>query len=704
MLKPKLFMTMKNYNKAQLLSDLSAGVIVGIIAIPLAIAFSIASGVSPEKGLYTAIIAGFVISFFGGSRVQIGGPTGAFVVIIYGIVEKYGTDGLMIATIMAGIILIVMGLIKLGTIIQYVPHPLIVGFTSGIAVIIFSSQIKDFLGLTMQNVPSHFLEKWGAYFSSIHTINYYALAIAMGSVFIIVYWKYISEKIPGSLVALILSTVAAQIFNLPVETIGSRFGEIPSSLPAPTFPNISFDVIQSMISPAIAIALLGGIESLLSAVVADGMIGGKHRSNMELVAQGIANIASPIFGGIPATGAIARTAANVKNGGRTPIAGITHAIVLLLVLLFLGKLAALIPLSCLAAVLVVVAYNMSEWRSFIAVLKSPKSDMAVLLATFGLTVIFDLVIAIEVGMVMAAFLFMRRMAMVTNVNVLNVKIDEEEDENDPYSIQKIDVPKGVEVYEIDGPFFFGAADKFKEAMLSERPPKVRIVRMRKVPAIDSTGLHALKEVFKNSKKDGTTLIISGIKAQPFEALKQSGLLAEIGENNVFTDINEALARAKQVLGIKPVSFSDLIKKGGIFYNIEGHNVLEVTKNAIKSIPTPAKISKDKILHYILEREEMMPTAIGQGIAIPHSRNPIISDINDESISICFLEKPVDYQAIDGELVHTLFVVLSSRPKRHLEILSKIAGICRDAEFVKLLNERASKQKLIDYLIAKEEKN
>lgn len=547
---PKLLTTLKGYTRQSFLGDLSAGVIVGIVALPLAIAFAIASGVPPDKGLVTAVVAGFLISALGGSRVSIGGPTGAFVVIIYGIVQQYGVAGLTIATIMAGIILIIMGIAKLGSVIKFIPHPVVVGFTSGIAVIIFTLQIKDLLGLRMGSLPSEFIGKIEAYAGHIGSVNPYALAIGAGSLILISLWPRVSRKIPGSLVALLAATIAVQLLHLPVETIGSKFGAIPSTLPAPSIPPLSFETIHRLIGPATTIALLAAIESLLCAVVADGMIGGRHRSNMELIAQGTANIASAFFGGIPATGAIARTATNVRNGGRTPVAGMVHAIVLLLIMLFFGQWATLIPLSCLAAILVVVAYNMSEWRSFKALLRNPRSDVIVLLTTFFLTVIFDLTVAIEVGIVLAVFLFMRRMATVTNVGVVTRELGEAEEADDPNAIDKRSVPEGAEVYEIHGPFFFGAAYKFEEAMgIVERPVRVRIIRMRDVPAMDSTGLHVLEQVHHNCRKQSITLIISEIHAQPLTALDHSGLMEKIGEENIIATIDAALNRARRILGV-----------------------------------------------------------------------------------------------------------------------------------------------------------
>jgi len=551
MLKPQLFSSLKNYNRSMFFSDITSGLIVGVVALPLAIAFAIASGVTPEKGLITAVIAGFLISVLGGSKVQIGGPTGAFVVIVYSIIENYGLNGLLISTVMAGVILVIMGFVKFGSIIKFIPHPVVVGFTSGIALIIFTSQIKDFFGLHINDLPADFIDKIEVYASNFNSINFYSLLIGGVSLLILIFWPKISHKVPGSLIVLIISTLAVTIFKLPVETIGSRFGEISSGISMPEGFEINLSVIRDLIQPATTIAILAAIESLLSAVVADGMIGGKHRSNMELVAQGVANIVTPLFGGIPATGAIARTATNIKNGGRTPVAGITHSIVLLLIMLFFGQWAKLIPMPALAAILIIVAYNMSEWRTFRSLLKSPKSDVAVLLTTFFLTVIFDLTIAIEIGMILAVFLFMRRMAMVTNVGVITRELtDEVENVVDPMAIDKKNVPEGVEVFEINGPFFFGAVEKFKEAAeIIEKPPKVRIIRMRNVPAIDSTGLHVLEDVLMKSRKEGTEVIFSGVHAQPLMAFENSGLLKKIGEKNIHSNIDEALARAREILNI-----------------------------------------------------------------------------------------------------------------------------------------------------------
>jgi len=553
---PKLVTTLKDYNREQFSRDLLAGVIVGIVALPLAIAFAIASGVSPERGLYTAIVAGFLISALGGSRVQIGGPTGAFVVIVSGIVAQYGVDGLVLATLMAGFIIVAFGLLRWGGAIKFIPYPVTIGFTSGIALIIFSSQIRDLLGLEMTAVPAPFVAKWGAYVRAFDSVNPWAFVVAIATLAIIVAWPKVSRRIPGPFVALIATTLLVQLLHLPVETIGARFGEIHAGLPRPTLPVITLERMRVLAAPAFTIALLAAIESLLSAVVADGMIGGRHRSNMELVAQGIANIASPLFGGMPATGAIARTATNVKNGGRTPVAGMTHALTLLFITLFFGRWAALIPLATLAAILVVVAFHMSEWRTFASEFRAPKSDVAVLLTTFLLTVLVDLTVAIEVGMVLAAFLFMRRMAEVTNISVLTHEFTDPIDdfEHDPNAVRRRAIPEGVQVYEITGTFFFGAAETFKDRVSRiAGQPKVLILRMRHVLAIDSTGLHALRELVQRSKREGILVVLSDVHAQPVVALERSGLYDDITEENVHGNIDDALNRARQHLGLPPLA-------------------------------------------------------------------------------------------------------------------------------------------------------
>ena len=545
MLIPKLFTTLQSYSRQQFVADLTAGVIVGVVALPLAIAFAIASGVTPDRGLYTAIVAGFIISALGGSRVQIGGPTGAFVVIVYGIVQQYGLDGLMIATVMAGVILVGLGLAKLGGAIKFIPFPVVTGFTAGIAVIIFTGQIKDFLGLRMATLPADFVGRWRAYAASAGAVEPAAIGVGAATLAILAFWPRVSRRLPGPFVALVATTLAVRFLHLPVETISTRFGALSASLPHPVIPHVTFETARALVGPAFTIALLAAVESLLSAVVADGMIGGRHRSNMELVAQGIANIASPIFGGIPATGAIARTATNVKNGGRTPIAGIAHAFTLLLITLFFGRWAGLIPLATLAAILIVVSYHMSEWRTFRSEFAAPKSDIAVLLTTFLLTVFVDLTLAVEVGMVLAAFLFMRRMSEVTSVSTMTREFnDREGPEMALYAEGRGRIPPGVQIYAIDGPFFFGAAEKFKETLGQVAgKPTVLVLLMRNVPAIDSTGLVALRDVIRRFRQGGTRVILAGVHAQPMAAISRSPLLAELGEENLVGGIDEALALA-----------------------------------------------------------------------------------------------------------------------------------------------------------------
>jgi SulP family sulfate permease len=545
-LKPKLFSVMKTYSKDQLLKDIVAGIIVAIIALPLSIALALASGVTPERGLYTAIVAGFVISFLGGSRVQISGPTAAFAAIVAGIVAQNGMEGLAVATIMAGILLILMGLLKFGRLLKFIPYTITTGFTLGIAVTIFIGQIKDFLGLTFETKPVETIEKLEACIVSIGTVNLQALLVGAGSLLILILWPKINRRIPASLIAVILASAAVKLFNLEVNTIGKLY-EISSKLPAFRFPAMSLAAIKSLMPDAVTIAILAGVESLLSCVVADGMIGSKHRSNMELVAQGAGNIFSSLFGGIPATGAIARTAANVKNGGRTPIAGMVHAVTLFFILLVFMPYAALIPMPTIAAILFMVAYNMSEWREFAALLKtSPKSDILVLLSTFALTVVFDLVVAIEVGILMAAILFMKRMADVTDVQGWKYLDDSaEEDMNDPESIRLKKVPKSTLVYEINGPMFFGAADKFMNISLDSQT-RVVILRMRSVPAMDVNALHSLNKVWKACQKKNITLLLSHVQEQPMRVISKAGFDRQIGETNICANIDAALARARQL--------------------------------------------------------------------------------------------------------------------------------------------------------------
>ena len=550
--KPKLFSSLKNYSRASFTADVMAGIIVGIVALPLAIAFGIASGVSPEKGIITAIVAGFLVSAFGGSRVQIGGPTGAFIVIVYGIIQQYGESGLMVATLMAGVFLILLGLFHLGTIIKYIPYPIVVGFTSGIALTIFTTQVKDFFGLTIDNVPGDFIEKWIVYVRHFHTIDPWSALVGVLSVAIIALTPRFSKKIPGSLVAIVVMTLGVWLLKTyagvdSVATIGDRFS-ISADLPDASVPALTWDTVKALISPAITIAVLGAIESLLSATVADGVTGDKHNSNQELIGQGIANLASPIFGGIPATGAIARTMTNINNGGRTPVAGIVHAVVLLLIFLFLMPLAQYIPMACLAGVLVVVSYNMSGWRTFKELLSNPKSDVGVLLVTFFLTVIFDLTVAIEVGLLMACLMFMKRMAESTQISVITDDLDPNKESDIELHEEHLVIPDRVEVYEINGPYFFGIANKFEEEMIriGDRP-QVRNIRMRKVPFVDSTGIHNLTNLCRMSQREGITIVLSGVNPRVHATLEKAGFYELLGKDNICSNINEALAKAGELV-------------------------------------------------------------------------------------------------------------------------------------------------------------
>ena len=551
---PRLLKDLRRYSKEKFMADLMAGLIVGIVALPLAIAFGIASGVSPEKGIITAIVAGFIISALGGSRVQIGGPTGAFIVIIYGIIQQFGLSGLMVATMLAGVFLILLGVFRLGTIIKFIPYPIVVGFTSGIAVTIFTTQIKDLFGLEISSMPADFISKWGVYFSHFHTVNWPSMLVGLLSIAIIALTPKVSKKIPGSLIAIVVMTLAVYLLKefggiSSIKTIGDFYPNIKAQIPALTMPDITWEQVKLLFPTAMTIAVLGAIESLLSATVADGVTGDRHDSNQELIGQGIANVCTPLFGGIPATGAIARTMTNINNGGRTPVSGIIHAVVLLLIFLVLMPLAAYIPMACLAGVLIIVSYNMSGWRTFRALMKNPKSDITVLIITFLLTVIFDLTIAIEVGLVIACLLFMRRMAETTQVKLIADEIDPaEEIDVQLHEEEHLIIPRGVEVYEINGPYFFGIANKFEDLMAGmANHPKVRIIRMRRVPFIDSTGIHNLQTLCAMSRREGTEIVLSGVQEKVYEVLDHAGLCDELGKENICPNINAALERAKEVV-------------------------------------------------------------------------------------------------------------------------------------------------------------
>jgi SulP family sulfate permease len=548
---PKLVTVFREgYSRRQFAHDLAAGVQVGIVALPLSLALAIASGVRPEQGLFTAVVGGFLISALGGSRVQIGGPTGAFIVLVYGIVQTHGYEGLAVATIMAGGIMVLMGVARLGNVIKFVPYPVTIGFTSGIAILIALSQLRDLLGLDMAAVPVDFAEKIAAFAEHAASLNPWALGVGGLTVVFLLLWPRVTPRIPSPLLVLVLATGLVAALDLPVETIGDRFGAVPQMLPAPSLPSVSYADVRALFPSAIGIALLASIESLLSAVVADGMTGGRHRSNVELVAQGVANVASPIFGGIPATGAIARTALNVRSGGRTPVAGMVHAATVLLILFALAPLTGLIPMAALAGVLLLVAYHMSEWRVFLKLFRSPKSDVLVLLTTFLLTVVVDLVVALQVGIVLAAFLFMRRMADLSEASYVQDMLSEETDSGlDPALTEPL--PHGVEMFKVHGTLFFGAASKFKDAIRRvEKPPKVLILRLREVLVIDATGLRALEDLLDKAASDGTAIVMTAVQDQPRSVLERAGILARVGEENLVADFRRAVERAKELLLVR----------------------------------------------------------------------------------------------------------------------------------------------------------
>nr|WP_320048654.1 sulfate permease [uncultured Desulfuromonas sp.] len=546
---PELWCCLKEgYNRKRLVEDLLSGMIVGIVALPLAIAFAIASGVKPEQGLYTAVIAGFLISLLSGSRVQIGGPTGAFIVVVFSIVQQYGYGGLAVATIMAGALLVVMGLCRLGGAIKFIPYPMTIGFTSGIALIIAITQVKDLLGLSLTRSAEGIVDRIKLYAEGINTLNIHAVIVAGLAMAILLLWPKVTKKFPGSIVALLVTTVLVQVLDWPVATIGSAFGDVPSTLPMPQLPEIDLAMIPQLVSPALTIALLAAIESLLSAVVADGMTGRRHKSNMELVAQGVANIASPLFGGIPATGAIARTATNVKSGGTTPLSGMIHAVTLLLIMMLFGRWARLIPMATLAAILLIVAYHMSEWRHFIKLFRSPRNDIVVMLTTFVLTVFVDLTVAIETGVVLSALLFMQRMANATEVRHISREInDEVYDEEDDRPICGRQIPTCVEVFEIHGPFFFGATNQFKDTLsIVKKTPQILILRMRHIFTIDATAIRVLEDVLEKTQRDGTQLMLSGVRPHLLKKLQKTHLYERIGEENIFPEIDSALNVARSL--------------------------------------------------------------------------------------------------------------------------------------------------------------
>jgi SulP family sulfate permease len=694
--RPRLFEILRRgYSLKTFGADLSAGLIVGVVAIPLAVAFAIASGVTPDKGLLTAVIAGFLISALGGSHVQIGGPTGAFIVIVYGIVSKHGLEGLIIATLMAGVVLLVLGLARLGTVIQFIPYPVIVGFTSGIAVIIFSSQVNDLLGLGLAQVPGDFIEKWGLFLSHLGQVNPWAVGIALGTVVAVVGLARLDRRVPGALLALVLSTVLVQVCQLPVETSGNRFGSISGAIPMPSLPTISFEKLKELVLPAVSIAMLAGIESLLSAVVADGLTGKKHDPNQELVGQGVANIASAIFGGIPATGAVARTATNVKSGAQTPVAGLIHALVLLLVLLLLAPLAGLIPMATLAGILATVSYNMSEQHTFRMLLRGPRGDVAVLLTTFALTVLVDLTVAIPIGILFALLVFLSKMSRAAQVTVHTQELRGGSQDLDPFGLTKMELPRGVEVFEVEGPFFFGAAERFKEAMLVvEKLPPVRILSLLRVPSIDASGIVILNDLLAQAREKGTHLLLAATRPEVQRALDTIGFTNRLGTDNVLPDLPTALDRAKKLLGVHEGSLADQFRAGGTT-EIAASGPGDIIRLAGERFPLPQALAK-RLTQSMLDREALAPTALGEGLAFPHPRRPLAGH-HPPFVFVAYLEQPVDWGAPDGRPVNTVFFLAETSLEGHLRTLSALVKAAKDPGFRVLLDSRASSESLADWL-------
>jgi SulP family sulfate permease len=696
--RPRLLEVLKaGYSPRTFVSDLSAGLIVGVVAIPLAVAFAIASGVTPDKGLLTAVIAGFLISALGGSNVQIGGPTGAFIVIVYGILSKYGPEGLIAATLMAGVFLLILGFARLGTVIQFIPYPVIVGFTSGIAVTILTSQVNDFLGLGLTKVPADFLEKWGMFLSHLGQTNFWAVGLAVGTILTIVILGRVDKRIPAALVALVVGTLLVMGFSLPVETIGSRFGSISGSVPLPKLPGIELSHLKDLLMPAFSIAMLAGIESLLSAVVADGLTGHKHNSNQELVGQGFANVVSALFGGIPATGAIARTATNIRSGGKTPVAGLIHAVFLLLVLIFLSPLTGLIPMAVLAGILFTVSYNMSEQHAFRLLLKGPKADMAVLVATFLLTVLIDLTIAIPVGILFALLFFLSKASRTSNVIMFRHELRDSPEELDPFGLTKVSLPEEVEVFEIEGPFFFGAAERFKEALaFDEAVPKVRILRFRRVPSIDASGVRVLKDLLQGGKDRGCFVVFASMSADVRSVLEKFGFLVDAGPENFVPDLLTALDRARVLLGLAEPTLADRLRRGGLIPRLVAKDSLDAIRQAVPQFPLPDTL-KRHLVQSMVEREEMAGTAMGRGLAFPHPRNPVIGQTDQEFVALAYLETPLDWGAADGVPVKAVFFLVSSSVQAHLKTLAALAKASRDPGFQALLDRQAPLAELTAWL-------
>lgn len=699
--KPRLFEVLKEgYTLKTFWSDLSAGLIVGVVAIPLAVAFAIASGVTPDKGLLTAVVAGFLISALGGSNVQIGGPTGAFIVIVYGILSKYGPEGLILATLMAGVFLLILGYAKLGTVIQFIPYPVIVGFTAGIALIILSSQINDFLGLGLSKVPADFLDKWTLYLTHVGQTNFWALGLSVGTIVVIVGLSRVDKRIPAALVALVGGTLAVWAFGLPVETIGSRFGEISGSVPLPRLPSISLDHLRELLMPAFSIAMLAGIESLLSAVVADGQTGQKHNSNQELVGQGFANVASALFGGLPATGAIARTATNIRSGGKTPVAGLIHAAFLLLVLLFLSPLAATIPLAVLAGILATVSYNMSEHTTFVELSRGPRADMLVLVATFLLTVLVDLTVAIPVGILFALLFFLRGASRSIQVTMHKGELRDAPEELDPFGLTKVTLPEGVEVFEVEGPFFFGAAERFKEALaLDDNSAKVRVLRFRRVPSIDASGVLVLKNLLKEARARGSFLLFASVSRDVRATLEKSGFVEQLGKENFLHDLLSALDRALVLMGHGEPTLADRLRRGGLVAEVAAPDSLEVIRAASVRFPLPEP-ALGQLVKSMVEREVMAGTAMGRGLAFPHPRNPLPGHHDQEFVTLAYLKEPLAWGAPDGQPVKAVFCLVATSVQTHLKTLSALAKFSKEPEFQAMLDRKAGVDEIATWIEAR----
>jgi len=698
--RPRLWEVLKGgYGLSTFWADLSAGLIVGVVAIPLAVAFAIASGVTPDKGLLTAVVAGFLISALGGSNVQIGGPTGAFIVIVYGILTKYGAEGLIVATLMAGVFLLILGYARLGTVIQFIPYPVIVGFTSGIALIILTSQVNDFLGLGLTHVPADFLEKWGLFLTHLNQTNFWALGLALGTIAVVVGINRIDKRIPAALVALVAGTLLVWAFHLPVETIGSRFGAISGAIPLPRIPSISLEHLRELLMPAFSIAMLAGIESLLSAVVADGLTGQKHNSNQELVGQGWANLASALFGGLPATGAIARTATNIRSGGRTPVAGLVHALFLLLVLLFLSPLAGTIPLAVLAGILATVSYNMSEHRTFVQLSTGPRADMLVLVATFLLTVLIDLTVAIPVGILFALLFFLRKASRSAQVTVSRGELRDAPEELDPFGLTKVTLPEGVEVFEVEGPFFFGAAERFKEALaLDDEAARVRILRFRRVPSIDASGVMVLRDLLKAARARGTFVLFASVSGDVKTALDQTKFTAQAGAENFLPDLLAALDRALVLMGRGEPTLAERLRRGGT-QTLAAADPVEVIRRGSLAFPL-TEGARTQLARSMVEREAMAGTAMGRGLAFPHPRDPLAGHHDQEFAALAYLETPLNWSAPDGLPVKAVFFLAATSVQSHLKTLSALAKFSKDPEFQALLDRRAPAEELSAWVEAR----